>query len=587
MNNEESIKKLKPSEEKIWQKEYSEEGKNFSFPKMNIYDLVYEENRNRKDYIALEYEGNQIRYGDFFDKVEERTDFFQSKNVADNEVVTISSLLTPDFVYDFYALGRLNAISNLIDPRTSVEGIKKYIDEANSRLFISNDLFLGKLKEAIDKEDFEVVVNSLFSGAKNLEYPLNAVSILTGIKSKLMQIKDSRYTTYSNENISNYKLNSKNGDLTIAHTGGSTGMPKGVVLTHDNYNATAMQYLKSNIGFCPRDKFMIIMPPWISYGSGLVHTSLVGGMTAQLLPKPDSKKMDDAIIKHKPTWFAGVTAHYVNILERDKAKKDSFASVKSGAIGGGTAPAQLFDDIEDYFKKHGCTQGIIPGYGLTECSSTLAARQTEKFKPGSSGQPLPGAVMGIFKYDETTGKTTEEELGYNEIGELCLQTPTMMKGYFKNPEATNKVLVKHSDGSTWIHTGDLAYIDEDGFLYISSRIKELIIRNDGFKVYPNQIERIVADVKGVETVKVVGVRDKVNSIGEVPKVYFTVMSGFEDKVDDIYASIKNECETKLAEYYVEGISYKCLEKMPLTPIGKIDFQELKKYDEDEAKVLRR
>lgn len=591
MNKEELLelkKELKPSEERIWEKYYTEKGKNFKYPKENIYDVVFEENRNRKDYIALEYEGNSIRYGDFFDKVDQRTEFFKSKNVTDNDIVTIASLLTPDFVYDFYALGRLNAISNLIDPRTSVEGIKDYIKEADSKLVISNDLFLDKIKDLMDSENFEVIVNSLFSNSKNLEYPLNMVSLLTGIKSKLMQIKDNRYINYTDNKELSGSLNSKNEDLTIVHTGGTTGTPKSVVLTHNDYNAMAMQFLSSNIGMSPKEKFMIIMPPWIAYGSGLVHTSLVGGMTAQLLPKLDGKKMDEALIKYKPTYSAGVPSHFLNIYEKDIAKKDSFASTKAAAVGGGAMPAQLYTKVNDYLLEHGFSKGMIPGYGLTESSAAFALKQTDDFKPGSVGIPLPGGTVGIFKFDESTGKTIDEELGYSELGEVCLRTPAMMKGYYKNQELTDKVLVKHNDGNIWIHTGDLGYIDEDGFLFINGRIKELIIRYDGFKIYPNYIENVVLKIPEVENVKVVGITDNINVCGEIPKVFFTIKDDFVQNKEAIIDKIKKLCESELSDYYLEGISFEHVDKMPLTPMGKIDYRKLKEIGSNEnVKVLKK
>ena len=187
---------IKPSEEQIWRRDYSQAGKNFSFPRENIYDFVFDENKSRKDNIAIQYEGKKIKFGELFDKVEERTEFFKSKNVKDDDIITMTTLLTPDFIYDFYALGRLNAVSNLIDPRTSIEGIKKYIGEANSKLFITNDLFLEKLASAIDSDDFEIVINSLFNNSKRLEYPLNMISVLTALKAKLLERKDSRYVRY-------------------------------------------------------------------------------------------------------------------------------------------------------------------------------------------------------------------------------------------------------------------------------------------------------------------------------------------------------------------------------------------------------
>ena len=576
-------KRLNPSEEMVWTKYYNDKGLNFDYPKnMNIYDLVYEENKNRKDNIALEYEGKKIRFGDYFDKVEERIEFYNSKKLQPQEAVTIASLLTPDFVYDFYAIAKLHGMTNLIDPRTRVEGIKDYISEADSRIIVANDLFLDKMLEALDHGDYEIVVNSLFGDSKHLEFPLNAVSVLTGLKAKLLKLKYDNIQNYPKHLVlgeEQVPQNVENGDLTIVHTGGTTGSPKGVVLTHDNYNAVAMQYLTSDIGFKPGQKFMIIMPPWISYGSGLLHMTLVGGMTATLIPKLDGRKMDEALIKYEPQWFAGVPAHFVNMLDRKIAKGDEFKKVYSGAIGGGPVSADLFLESDKYFKEHGCPQGMIPGYALTECSSTFAARQSEEFVPGSVGIPLPGATCGIFKFDEETQTTTDEELGYNQEGEICILSPAMMSGYYKNEELTNKVLVKHSDGKTWIHTGDLGHLDENGFLFVDGRIKELIIRHDGFKVYPNMIEKLVESVHGIETVKVVGISDPDNTVGDVPKVFYTIKSDFNEYAEDIDKRVQDICLTQLSEYYTEGMTFERIEKMPLTPIGKIDYRKLKEDTE--------
>ena len=569
---------IKPSEEQVWRKDYTEAGKNFSFPKnMNVYDLVYEENRKRKDNIAIEYEGKNIRFGDFFDKVDERTDYFKSLGVKPNDIVTMATLSTPNFIYDFYSLGRLGAVSNLIDPRTNIEGIKHYIDEAGSDIIIFNDLFIDKILKAIDDGDYKLISNSLFGDSRLLETPLNIVSVLTGLKSELLRMKDSRIIKYPKTIVTpdtTIPADRKNEDLTIVHTGGTTGIPKGVVLTHDNYNAVAYEYLTSNIGFQPGDKFMIIMPPWISYGSGLLHMTLVGGMTAEIIPKQNGKKMDQTLIKNQPTWFAGVPAHFVNMIDRNIAKGDAFKGIKSGAVGGGATPAELYEEADKYFMDHGCQQGVIPGYGLTECSSTFAARQNADFHPGSVGQPLPGCTVGIFKFDEDTFETVDEELGYNQKGEICVRTPGIMKGYYKNQEMTDKVLRKHKDGKIWLHTGDLGYIDEGGYLFVDGRIKELIIRHDGFKVYPNLIENVILKVNGVESVKVVGVKDPNNNVGDIPRVYFTIKSDFEPYTQQILEKVQEECYKDLSEYYTEGISFEIIDKMPLTPIGKVDYRLL-------------
>lgn len=571
-------KKLRPSQEMIWKKYYPEEALNFDFPKMKIYDAVYEENRKKKDNVALEYEGTEIRYGDFFDKVEEKTEFFLSKGVEPGEVVTFTMLMSPEFVYDWYALSRIGAISNLIDPRTSVAGIREYIKEADSKMILNTGIFTSKVKSAIEDDNIEVINYSLRDSAKKLPLLLGTVSNITDFTTSLLAKNDIRFQKYDSSLIQNKSFSLENyvkdEPLTIVHTGGTTGTPKGVVLSHDNYNAMAYEYIKSGIGFTSGDRFLLIMPPWISYGSGMLHMSLVCGMKATIISKLDSKKMPNYILKHQPQWFAGVPVHYQIVNRSKDIKPGSLSFLKAGAVGGGAISAELFDESEQFLLKNGAKKGVYPGYALTESTSAFSVRHTKEFKKGSSGIPLPGCTVGIFKFDENTGLTTDEELDYNQHGEVCLKTPNMMLGYFKNEELTKEVLKKHSDGEIWIHTGDLGRIDEDGFIFIEGRIKEMITRHDGFKVYPSVIEKVISAHKAIDSCKVVGVPDNIHQQGEFPMAYITIKAEYKNEVSAVLKEIKEMCKNCLPEYYIEGIKYENIEKMPLTPIGKIDYRKL-------------
>ena len=263
---------------------------------MKTYDLIFEENRNRKDTIAIEYEGNEICYGELFDKIEERTEFLNSKGIKPNEVVTVTMLMSPEFIYDWYALGRLNAVSDLIDPRTTKSGIKHYLEEDEARYILNTDIFTPKVLMAARKnKDIEIMNYSLSKSGEKMSFELGAISTVTGALSKAVSVFDKRFQIMDDDFIksdSGIILPDYVSDqpLTIVRTGGTTGLPKGVLLSHDNYNAMAMQYIKSEIGFEPDDRFLLVMPPWISYGSGMLHLSMVRGMKVKIIPKLDSNK---------------------------------------------------------------------------------------------------------------------------------------------------------------------------------------------------------------------------------------------------------------------------------------------------------
>ncbi|MBR4580354.1 MAG: long-chain fatty acid--CoA ligase, partial [Lachnospiraceae bacterium] len=369
--------------------------------------------------------------------------------------------------------------------------------------------------------------------------------------------------------------------LTIVHTGGTTGVPKGVVLSHDNYNAMAYEYMKSEIGFAPNDRFLLIMPPWISYGSGMLHMSLVTGMKATIISKLDSKKIANYILQYKPQWFAGVPAHFKRISMCEEISKSGVSFLKAGAVGGDAMSADLYKTVNDYLMKNGAKQGVYPGYALTEVSSAFAVKQLGEYKPGSVGIPLPGGTVGIFKFDEDSQTTEDFELGYNQTGEICMRTPNQMIGYFKDDNQTKEVLKVHKDGNTWVHTGDLGHIDEDGFLYVDGRIKEMIIRYDGFKVYPSVMENKLDTLPQVAQSRVVGIKDQKHEQGQVPIAYIVLKDGLKESEQNVIKTIENNCKQSLPEYYMEGCRFKTIDKMPLTAIGKVDFKELARMAERE------
>ena len=577
-----------PSEEKIWQKYYPEEALDFDFPRMKTYDLVYEMNRNRKDAIALEYGDAQVRFGDFFDKVEERTEFYQSLGVKPDDVLVMSMLMSPEFVYDWYALGRLNAITNLIDPRISVEGIKKTIELSNARYIINTNCFLPNILKAIGDDASKEIINySLFMSSKDLPIDLKAIGTFGNIYSDFKASFDTRVDNQHPRIIlpnesSKLPLYVPNQGLSVVNTGGTTGSSKGALVSHDNYNAGAFQYIISDIGFAPGDAFLLVMPSWISYGSGMLHLCMVRGMKAIIISKLNSKKFDRYVVEHKPQWFAGVPAHYKKLGESKLVKKEGLQGLKAGAVGGDAVPPELFDFVNTVMLENGATQGMYPGYAFTEVSSVLCVRQKGEFKPGSVGIPLPGVTVGIFKYDDENEVTLDEELTYGEQGEICVQTPTQMLGYFKNDEETKKVIRRHKDGTYWIHSGDLGYLDKDGFLFVTGRIKEMIARHDGFKIYPHTIEEIINTHPAVDSCKVVGINDIINENGQIPKAYIVLKPDYTGKKSRVYKELKAMCNV-LAKYYTEYLSFEIIDKFPRTAIGKVDFRKLQELGNSENK----
>ncbi|MCL2881678.1 MAG: acyl--CoA ligase [Coriobacteriia bacterium] len=566
-----------PSVDMPWRVFYPPEGLNFDYPREIVYDLIYEANKERQDAIAIEYFGRKIRYGDFFCEVEKASAALVNIGVKEGDIVTLLVPTTPEVIYLFYGLSRIGAISNLIDPRTSSEGIKHYLDEAESKLLVTLDLVNDKIYDLIPQASVEKVVTiSLAASAKHLPgLKLNIGCKLLQLKTRLRN-NSGTYLSYSDFIAGAIKKKPKSiaykpdHPLTIAHTGGTTGLPKGVLLSHDNFNAMAYQYYTGGIETHAGDKFLNIMPPFIAYGSDMIHMPLVKGMHLILMPTFDPKSFDRYILKYRPQHFAGVPNHYDQLVQSKRIQKADLSFIKTAAVGGDKMNVALQGKVDAFLKSRGVKTGVTPGYSLTEATSIFAASIGEHSILGGVGFPVPGANVKII---DDQGN----ELTYRQNGQVCVNTPTIMLGYHKNQKATDEILKVHDDGKTWIHTGDLGSVTEEGFLIVDGRIKRMIIRYDGFKVYPFAIESVIQQHEDVKDCIVVGIPDFDYVQGEKPKVHIILKDGTIKSGAQIQAEIQALCERSLQEYQVPH-DYKFRAEFPYTSIGKIDTIALQEED---------
>lgn len=269
----------------------------------------------------------------------------------------------------------------------------------------------------------------------------------------------------------------------IVHTGGTTGTPKGVMLSDGNLNTMAFQYKRLGVEFTREQNFLNIMPPFIAYGVVLgIHMPLVLGLNDVLIPQFDPNKFADLIIKYKPAHLMGVPTHFDKLRTNKKMINYDLSFFKSAGAGGDAITAQFETEINQFLKEHKSEYDIAKGYGMTEISSAATACRGTVNKFQSVGVPHLKTVVSVFEPD------TDKELPYGAKGEICMTSPTVMLGYYANEKETNQLLRVHSDGKTWIHSGDLGYMDSDGFVFIEGRTKRLIIRHDGFKIFPTLIE---------------------------------------------------------------------------------------------------
>ena len=264
----------------------------------------------------------------------------------------------------------------------------------------------------------------------------------------------------------------------------------------------------------------------------------------------------------------GVPTHYQQLAADPLLKNKDLSFIRNYAAGGDSLSLGAEQTVNQFLKAHGVEYPLAKGYGMTEVSSAATIAAGNVTKPGSVGIPMVNTLVSAFE------PGTEKELPIGQRGELCISGPGMMKGYYNKPDETAMILRTHADGRVWVHTGDLGYLDEDGFVYLDSRIKRLIIRHDGFKVFPSMIENVVSQHPAVHQCSVVGCADKDHVQGRLPFVYIVLnpaAAGVKKK--QIVKELRQMCMEELPEY-VQPVAYKFIAEMPMTPVGKFDYRKL-------------
>ncbi len=560
-----------PSVDKPWRKYYTKEQLEKPLTHCSVFDYIEKYNKSFPADTALNYFDRKISYKELFERIESVSKSFKAIGIKEGDIVPIISVTLPEIVYSFYGLNRIGAISNMIDPRTSISGICDYILEVNAKVVVVIDAAYKRVVEATKNTNVKCIIS--VSPADSLRFPKKQLyKVAKGIKVKEDDLTWRDFLSKGiNEPCINFECDSK-ACATIVHTGGTTGMPKGVMLSNDNLNAAADQALNSPLPLRRNDVFLNVMPPFIAYGVVLgIHTALAGGWEQVVIPVFDANAFDKIILKYKPAAAMGVPTHFDKVIASKKLERKDLSHIKCLLVGGDKIKPEFEEVINEYLNSHGANIHISKGYSMTEASSTATFSFEECNKVGSVGIPLPKTTIAVF--DEET----DEEKGYNEIGILHIQSPTMMQGYYAKPEETKLVIKTKADGSKWIYTGDYGYIDEDGVIFVEGRSKRMLIRHDGFKVFPTFIEKTVEKIKSVQNCCVVGKQDSDHSQGVVPVVYITLKESALKDVDEskIKESILQECIRELPEY-AQPSQIEIIDELPLTPIGKVDFKALEK-----------
>lgn len=563
--------KPRPSEGKPWLKYFSPEAVAAPLPQDTLYGYLVAQNGAYPDNAALNYYGNRIPFGRALREIDRTADAYQALGVLPGEIVTCCSLAIPETVYSLYGLNKIGGVSNMIDPRASSEGIRNFVAETGSRVLVILDAILEKNLDMLPELDVDTIIvqtteRSLPPMVRLLKRLKDGAVRLPADKRIVLWDDFLRAGAGANTQPVPYRENML---AVINHTGGTTGVPKGVMLTNDGMNAMSVNFGLSGVNYSRDNRFLDIIPPFASYGVVCsLHVPFSLGLEVVLIPLFDPEKFADMVRRYCPTHTLAVPSHYERLMNDARIRKMDLSFFETAGSGGDTMNAGLEDKLNGFLHGRGCRYPLSQGYGMSEVSAAACCNFNNVHKNGSVGIPLLKTTVSVFRPDSF------EELGYDEMGEICITGPTMMLGYLNNPEETARVMRRHPDGTVWIHSGDLGYMDADGFVYIKGRMKRIIIRHDGHKVFPTQLEGIIGGCGKVEACAVVAVRDRERAQGKLPMAFVKLRDSipherFQAIRDEILALCNAQLPLKDRLYDLAFVP-----ALPHTAVGKIDYRRL-------------
>ncbi len=550
-----------------WKKFYNKKERDIKVQNKTIYEYFEDSAIKHSNLTALEYFGKKISYTKLLNMINEVAASLKKYKIKTNDVVTICSANIPEAVICFYAINKIGAIANMIHPLSAEEEIKNYLINNHAKFLIAIDVCFEKINNIINYTKVEKTV--IVSAANYMPLHLKAgYKLTTRKKIKLPRRKDERYISWKRfykKTKETVIANKKGMDspAVILHSGGTTGSPKGIVLSNKCFNALTEQSKFIFKKVTPGDSVLTILPLFHGFGLGVcTNTPLCFGAKVILVPQFNSRKFDILINKTKPNLIMGVPTLYEALVNSHNVKNLDLSYLKYVISGGDILSTSLNNKINNYLKQHGSNETICQGYGMTEALAAVTLSFGKANKEGSIGIPFPG------NYFKIVNPETGDAVKPFEDGEICISGPTVMMGYLDNEVATNDILRIHNDGYLWLHTGDIGYMDNNGIFYYKQRLKRMIV-SSGYNVYPSYIENIIIQHPAVLNCTVIGIPHSYKV--EVPKAFIVLKNdyiGINPK-----GSIKRFCEKHLSKHSIP-YEFEFRKSLPKTLIGKIDYRKL-------------
>ena len=529
------------------------------------------------NYIAFDFMGKHTTYRQMMSSIHKCAMALKTIGIRKNDRVMIALPNCPQAIYMLYAVNMVGAVANMVHPLSAEKEIEFYANASKSITAITLDQFYHKFENIRENTG---LVNIIIASVKDeLTKPIRYGYMLTEgrkikkIPSDAPVIFWKQFLALGKHCFYDYQVKRESDDpAVILYSGGTTGNTKGIVLTNKNFNALGQQVIAANPMFRPGDKMLAAMPVFHGFGLGVcIHTMLSQGGRCILIPRFTPKSYAKDMVKYRCNFIAGVPTLYEALLRLDSLEHANLSSLKGVFSGGDSLSIELKKKLDKWLYDHKAVVQIREGYGTTETVTACCLTPPKMFKEGSIGIPFPDTYIKIV----TPG--TDEELPYGEEGEILLAGPTVMKEYMDQPEETAQTLRTHADGLTWVYTGDLGMMDQDGFIYFKGRAKRMII-SSGYNVYPAQLENIIDAHPMVQMSCVIGVPDAYKM--EKVKAFVKLM-GDVTPSDEVKQTLLTYIRKHVAKYAMPyDIEFR--DDLPKTLVGKVAYRVLE--EEELAKI---
>ena len=521
----------------------------------SLYEILKTVAAGQPDRTALSYFGINLTYNTLLERIDETAKAFLNLGVGQGDIVSLALPTIPESVMCFYALNKIGAVPCMIDVRYTTAQMCEITDRTHSKmLFIMGFSCKSWVNAKVNVE--KIVVCSGADSIPGVSFWYRFGEWFNGRKKVFL--KNRNFCHWKDF----YKAAQGKGESEPYHwkpdemaalfqTSGTTGTVKSVMLNTENILHAVFPNPPVLNDIRPEDSVICLLPIFAFYGANAVVLALSHGTRAIVIPITTKEAFLKLIAKHKPQHVFSVPAYW-DIITQEKDNTDDFSFLKTVNIAGDVLNTTFERSINDFLHERGCRCEVTKAYGMTETAGVISFTpqgSPHQYEPGFSGKVVEGYEVKTFD------------------DELCVRSEMKILGYYNNEEATENLIQTHPDGSRWIHTGDMGHVDDEGNVFVIGRKKRMIVRHDGSKVFPVEIEDCIVQHPMVTSCAVVPMQDPDHSESKLPKA-FVVLKG-KANAEDLLA----HCKANLPEHLIPA-AIEFIDALPMNNNGKVDYQKL-------------